>query len=328
MKNLIIVFTPLQFLYALQFAKEFNKNTFKIVVLTDSIINIKQIRKIDRNDTASYPLEKLNFLESNILWLIKLIYVRFIAINKYQQVVVGNFNNIAGYYACIRFSEAKKNVVLLDDGLATFKIYTDRNINNRLYNTKLFGGRSVKVLKKIFQLNEKRKISSLTFYSLYDLVSLSKCKFDKVHNFILSEHKLKLDKNLVWFIGQPLVKYNILDKEAFVNEILKVKEFYQNRNMNFVYISHRFEEPFVDLDVDYQYFDLPLEDIFLNQQSNLPGTIISFYSTALLNINSLVPDIDSFYIDVNEFELRSKSNLSEIYSYFKSVIGLKEYFSK
>src|SRR5690606_30643694 len=176
----------------------------------------------------------------------------------------------------------KKNIVLLDDGLATFKIYTDRNRNYKLYNSNLFGGRVVKVLKKIFQLNEKRKIPSLTFYTVYNLMSLSKCKFDKVLNFSMCVNNLKLDKNLVWFIGQPLVKYNILDEVTFKNELLKLKEFYQNKSIDFVYILHRFEEPLVDLDIDYQSFNKPLEDLFLNQQTSLPGTIISFYSTALL----------------------------------------------
>ena len=210
--NLVLVFTPFQYLCATRYANETQEDVH-IVVLTSSKTNIQRISILQKQFPVKFPLQRITFIGNNLLWVIKMFYVRCIRIGKYKKILIGNFSNLAAVYLALRFYKSEKEVILLDDGMATLNIYKARNVNNDLSNKDASAGRLTSLFFILFPKLRKVKIESLTFYTLYDLEGIYKPKHDKIIKFSFdnrSVKKSKLDEHLVWFIGQPLVALNIL----------------------------------------------------------------------------------------------------------------------
>jgi hypothetical protein len=326
--NLAIIFTPFQYRCVQNYALEFNE-PIKIVVLTSSKTNIKRILNHEKKYATKFPLQKLTFINGNISMIIKMIYVYFIRTKKYKKLIIGNFNNIEAYYLAIRFNKKGKETILLDDGLATLNIYSERNKKNELRNKKILNGRLSQLILKLFPILHKRTISCLTFYTLYNLKSIVMPVNDRIINFSFQNNndnkEKKNDKDLIWFIGQPLVSLNIM-KENEHKEILKLlKKVCEIKNKKLVYILHRLETPYKYLDIEYLKFEKSLEDIFIENDFVLPNIIITFYSSAILNIHLLNKDLNCFYIETPS--LKSNPLIIEAYNYFRNSTELLPYSS-
>ena len=323
--NLAIVSTPFQYLCAQTYALEFNE-PIKIIVLTSSKTNIKRIFNHEKKYTTKFPLQKLTFINGNISIIIKMIYVHFIRTKNYKKLIIGNFNNIEAYYLAIRFNKKGKETILLDDGLATLNIYSERNKKNELKNKKILNGRLTQLMLKLFPILKKSTISCLTFYTIYDLKSIVVPIYDRIINFSLQNHsdkEKKIDKDLIWFIGQPLVSLDIM-KENEHKEILKLlKKVCDLKNKKLIYILHRLETPYKYLDIEHIKFEKSLEDVFIENDLVLPSTIISFYSSAILNIHLLNKELNCFYIETHS--LKSNPLILEAYNYFRDSTELLPY---
>src|SRR5690554_244197 len=102
--KLLVVFTPLQYLNAIRIIAALDRS-YLLLVLTTNKVNIDQIENLDINNKCIYPLKGLNFLHDEILWFVKLLYVwMFIKLDDFSDVVVGNFNNVVGYFMALRFN--------------------------------------------------------------------------------------------------------------------------------------------------------------------------------------------------------------------------------
>ncbi|TCD02702.1 polysialyltransferase family glycosyltransferase [Pedobacter psychroterrae] len=324
---LIVIFTPLQFINALQFIDKHDEPC-KLVVLTDSRTNINQIKEIDKNNICHFPFGSMTSLEKNLMWFLKLSYASTFSIGSYSKIVIGNFNNIVGYFLGLKFHRNGKKVVLIDDGLATFRIYTSRNIQKELTNDFLFGGVAVNLLKKLFGISNKEVVSNLTFFTSYELNSIAPPTSDQVEMFMLNSEINNadlIDKDVVWFIGSPLVKLRIIEYELFSKILMEVNKALGQSGKKLKYVLHRSENPYKDLDIDFIRFDKPLEEIFLNPDGNLPGTVISFYSTALLNLVSFAKHTTCYYIDITKYPHKPITDIKQVYDYFRTVPDLKEY---
>jgi hypothetical protein len=325
--NLAIIFTPFQYLCAQNYALQCNEPV-KIIALTSSKTNIKRILNHEKKYTTKFPLQKLTFINGNISMIIKMIYVHFMRTKKYKKLIIGNFNNIEAYYLAIRFDKKGKEIILLDDGLATLNIYSERNKKNELTNKKIFNGRLSQLMLKLFPILNKRTLSCLTFYTIYDLKSIVMPVYDRIINFSLHNNgnkETKNDKDLIWFIGQPLVSLNIM-KENEHKEILELlKKVCELKNKKLVYILHRLETPYKYLDIEHLKFEKSLEDIFIENSLVLPNTIITFYSSAVLNIHLLNKKLNCFYIETPS--LKSNPIILEAYNYFRDSTELLPYSS-
>lgn len=325
MKNLLVIFTPLQFLNALDYIKS-SKEDYELLVLTTNKINIEQIKKLDKNEISSYPLERFNFVHDEALWFSKLAYARYaIDPKKYDAVIIGNFNNIVGYFLSVKFDKLNKKVTLLDDGLATIKIYLDRNRRNLKSNQNLFGGRWLKAYKKIFGIKPTKKIDRLNFYTSYDLCKLVESTCDQVKLIqpsTPSKNTILTDKNQVWFIGSPVVEFGIIERKAFDYLLEALKKELSKRGASLYYILHRSEKE-KGQGLNYVKFDEPLEIVFEDLKT-YPQSIISFYSSALVNLASAYPSLKCSYIDLSKIKKESKA-LAEVYSFLKIHQSLSEF---
>lgn len=322
--NLIIVFTPLQFYYAIKYIEN-SQPKCKVIVLSTSKINIDQIKAIDKDNIAVYPFMNFLFLSDELAWFLKLLYTRFILNTKnYQKVIIGNYNNIAGYLLTLRFDKKNKEVILLDDGLATIEIYKNRAIKQIFSNHNLFGGRFQKYYRKLFQIDGNKGVKSITFFTFFDLLKIAPSNFDQVV-YVPDSRKssnYKINGKSVWFIGSPLVELNFIDKDVF-NDLMKKLSFkFKNNNIEMSYIYHRFEKE-KDFNFEDLKFNKPLEVVFF-EQNVLPKTVISFYSTALVNLASIYDDLDFYFIDLSKFA-PINSNIEEVYKFLRMHNRLKEF---
>jgi len=314
--NLIIVFTPFQLMCAKNYCLEFNE-TARIIVLSSSKKIINQIELQNKQTHLEYPLRKILFIENNIMWLIKMLYVQIINIKNYNKIIIGSYNNLPAYYLALRFMKLKKEIILLDDGFATLSIYSDRNQKNILKKTKMYGGKLTRLIMFLYPTLKKKSISKLTFYTIYKLEKIIKPVYDNVYEFSLKkiENTVKIDDKLVWFIGQPLVNLKILNEIIHKEIVSNILDLCKKKNKKLIYILHRNEKPYEDLDIEYLKFNVSLESIVVNDSLTLPKPIVSFYSSALLNLKLMNNNINSYYIE-NE-TLKGNYKILELYNYFK-----------
>lgn len=319
-KSLVIIFTPLQFLNALAFKNQFSDKEYEFIVLTSEIINIKHIKSIDSDNLCLYPLVKFNFLNDEVLWIIKSLFVSQINIYSYDQVIIGNYNNIIGYFLALRFQKENKQIIYLDDGLATLEIYKERNQLHILKSSRLFGGRVNKLIDKTFY--RKRILDTIYLYSSFELNFICTPKYDKIINQDnVTSYENKQIGNELWFIGSPLIENNYMTEYQFKTFINKVKSYAQNKGFIFKYILHRFERP--KLEPDSLQFDLPIE-VILKNKNVLPSEVISFYSSALVNIANLYSHIQCRYINLYKLNSNLK-NLETVYEAFEHNERLTEF---
>lgn len=320
--NLVLVFTPLQYLNAVAFKDQFNKKS-KFIVLTTNRRNIDQIKLLDKDHHCQYPLEDLLFLPEEILWAVKLIYVTFfVSANNFSEVLIGNYNNVVAFVLALKFQRENKDLIFVDDGLATVNIYNDRNAKGVLRSPRLFGGQMIYIYRYFLRNKFLQKIS---FYTSLDLESLTHLTCDSIiQQEIMSGTKSRALSNEIWFVGSPLIEGGVLELKEFQHDVNIVRRYAKNNNLELKYILHRFES--VEDDLNCQRFDLPIE-IILNNADTIPKEIISYYSSALINIASLHPRIRCMYINLHKADPVKHNRLETVYKIFENHNNLLEFQS-
>lgn len=317
MKSLVIIFTPLQYLNALRYFEQ-RQEKHEILVLTSSKKNIEQIKHLDKLNLCRFPFVKLTFLNNETLWLIKCIYSKiFVQSKHYSKIIIGNYKNIIGYYFALKFDGEFKDVVLLDDGLATIDIYLKR-INRQ--REVLFGGHLINIYKNLLRINN-REVNRLIFYTVFNISSLGYNGRDQILTPKVKVNNSSIQNNEVWFIGTPVVEQSIISETTYKKILESIHINAKVKGQILVYIMHRAEkQKFFDFKV--KNFNLPLEIVFQGLNT-FPSIIISFYSTALINIATTYPELQCFYINISH--LSSISNrLVPIYKFFSIHENLKE----
>lgn len=175
--------------------------------------------------------------------------------------------------------------------------------------------------KLFFGIKENSNIHSLTFYTRFKL-KVYNCKLiDEVITLGVVEQNRKLDANKVWFIGQPLVENNILSNTKF-EEIMRLLFCYCKQNkLELTYIAHRAEENRKDKFDSYVNFNVPVESLVFDPEVNFPQIIVSFYSTALINLKLFLPQACCFYLDISRIAV--DTNLLTVYDYFKRITEIE-----
>lgn len=317
---LVVVFTPLQYLNAVAYKNQFNKEC-EFIVLTTEKRNIAQIETLDKDGNCIYPLRSIQFLPDDILWAIKILYVYFcISIKKYSKIIVGNYNNVAAFCLALRFQNKNKDLIFVDDGLATVNIYKERNEKKLLRSTRLFGGRIMFFMRFILKY---KYLHSIIFYSCIDLEHLYVPLFDKIirQEFELENNEKEFTKE-IWFIGSPLLEGGLIDEKDFDEAMLKVRDYTKSKKVEFKYILHRFEN--IKDEFNCVKFDLPIETV-LSETDLLPIEVISFYSAALINIASLYPQIRCLYINLYKKDKIKYQTLKSVYDIFEVHNNLKSF---
>ncbi len=167
--------------------------------------------------------------------------------------------------------------------------------------------------------------------NFFTIFPLQQYKQEKIisHNFqkikILLEYKLnpleKTNNQDVYFLGQPLQKLHNISAEEYISYIKKIKKFYSNKNMDFIYIPHPEEDMYIlnklkkDKNIETLLIKEPFEFYFLKNHMKI-RQVASFFSSALFTISN----IDSTVI-VNSFLPPTNKvfpdNILSVYNFFK-----------
>ena len=235
--------------------------------------------------------------------------------DKIEQVFVGEYksnhvNHIVNYFK-------NNKVCLVDDGLSLlgYDIYTQENRNKD------------KFVKLIYSfLFYKLNRIEYTFFTIFNIMQPSVIKNN--YNFFKKYIEEKESKELVYFIGQPLVELSMVNQEKYRYELNKILNFY--KHMEFIYILHRREkEEFIkqlsnELNFEYRRFEnlIELEMIY---SENIASDFATFYSTAIMTLphffenstyhafkieDSSFTDKDSHFLNLNNCYIEfSKNNI-------------------
>lgn len=318
-KTLIVIFTPLQFLNAISYIKQ-TKQASKMVVLTGNLTNIKQIQQIDKDKICYYPLRNLLWLHNEILWFVKFTYISFLSkLNNYKCVVIGNFNNVVAYHLACLFQRKSKEIILIDDGLATINIYLERNQYFRLNNHYLFGGKFIMAFHKLFY--QRLQIERVAFFTSFKLEKLQPIKFDYIIKQCVLNNTVVERIDEIWFIGSPLTENMIIEERTFFDYMENVKTYAQKQSCRLVYILHRFEK--IKPEINCIQFDKPIE-VHLASLNSFPKEIITFYSSAIVNIASQYPDLKCSYINLYK-DNNKLDRLKNVYEFLNNNENLSEF---
>jgi len=208
--------------------------------------------------------------------------------------------------------------IILDDGLAT--INTIKNLTNGIKQKK--EGRLSFVERKMLN-NKSIELNKLVFFSRYDKLNFAPAMFIQNELKYLKSKYAKLHykktPNAI-FIGQLLSENGILSFESYIYMINSIKEYYESKGIEFIYMCHRRDEiSRLPHDWNIQKIDVPIE-IHILSQDFIPATILSFYSTALLNLKILLPEISqiiSVRISDSLINANFLEDIRNIYNYFE-----------
>ena len=203
--------------------------------------------------------------------------VKYLFLGDYRNIYMRHFANK------LIFEE----VVLLDDGTATFQIADERKRgikNQALLSLK----KRLKIrIRATLQGLELSELDKVVFFSCYK-VSLGKKDTIVENDFNYLRHKSRAVKNVdeVYFIGGPIVEAEIMTEKEYFEHMRKVIEYFKNYKV--VYVAHRRENSEKldrlqnNLGVPVILFDYPIE-YQLSMVGPKPSILASFYSSALEN---------------------------------------------
>ena len=128
---------------------------------------------------------------------------------------------------------------------------------------------------------------------------------------------------MVFFIGQPVVKHGSIDLKSFIAIVDSIKKYFKKNEIDFKYFAHRTEETcLLPKEWNIQILDMPLE-LHIMKQENVPSNIVTFHSSAIVNLKILFGDMISAQAIKLPFPLintRDKVLLENLYKYFNNEL--------
>lgn len=286
--NLYIVESPLQLLCAYESISENNQPYTLLLRMTGRgnndlhLINCAQSLDVNFQKIV-VRTEKVKFdLLLNIFNILRL------SAKKYETVYLGSY--YSNFLKILKKLFKCNEIYYLDDGLATLRAQKE-------------------ILKKQVPVN---------WYTFFELKGISDQKIIR-HDFKNVKKKLTDKKSDgCYFIGQPYHLMNGYTKEDYLSAVKVAMEHSQTGKLK--YIPHRVEDVSVIKDLnnlEIVELNIPVELYFISIDT-IPESIYSCYSTALITLNSLLPNINIVSLHLEKI----KSNSDEIpivYEYFEKT---------
>jgi hypothetical protein len=348
-RNLFIISTLFQLLGAIEAQKKLKTKNNILVLLFYGDQNLDQTQL--KNQLSSFQYDKLIILDkrdSKSYINLNIALIKELRREFYINVFVGFFStNIRRFIANIHY----KKLFLLDDGVYTIAIH------NELYNVNAKGYKKyilpfsekprvgqLRKVKFIFYNNFRKfylllhgyrndmSVMKLNFFTIFNLSQYqNELILNHNFNFLKSCYCLEknnVNKNIVYFLGQPLDRSLEISIEDYLIYIQMIIKQYKKENKRIIYIAHRAENRKI-LD-KIQKFNIELikpkqSFEFYCLDNNIKIThISSFHSTALFSIQKIFVDVrvDAFRFKV--YGINSK-NLDLLYKML-NCIGAKVFY--
>ena len=316
--NLFIVRSPLQLLNAIEAKHHFKSAHSVLLIIHDhSKINSEQMMQIVDLTTWDNIIEFNNRKikkQSKLLAQVKLI--RSLKQHSFQSIYSGDFGTIN---QVIIANVDPKKVFILDDG--TMTLITHGKLNPKC---KVPINKKLKLLRyKVFGL--KSKISSkINFFTVFSLKAHQHEEIVPNTYQYLKQYYVKeaTYDTQIYVLGQPLVEAGLLEESTYIEYITHLIRHY---NKPIVYVLHRGEilrEELKSLQgpsFKIQMPQGPIELLFLSQKI-YPLQVISFYSSALTNIEQIFERTELSAVVINSKDiLKSHDQIALCYEAFKST---------
>lgn len=206
--------------------------------------------------------------------------------------------------------------VMFDDGVWTITEYKD-NISTK--NRIIHDNFKRSTLLKIFGFNSPRTVyprKNFEIFTFFDLPESSiNIKINTFHRLKLKiNHTQEKSNNLIVFIGDGLTG-NGLNIESYLKSLKSILN--KHDNCKLLYFPHRNEKENIKIqllknipELTYVNASLPIELELSNHQGI--NSIYGYYSTALLSLSKLYPDIPIFTRTLSENEFSDQDRLANI----------------
>lgn len=317
--KVFLLSTPSQAFFLLKSPGFIDTNSILIILKGNSNNHIKILSYLDRFnwndilvwDTAGIEHIKNYYKIIKFKTLIKKIKTKY---GSLDQVFIGSYDNLFQLTFVAEF-ENTSEIFLLYDGLQMVSVSNARisKVGN--------GIRSLSWIFKIANLR-KPKISHLTFISPLILNVSKKDRIINIKNETLV-HPI-LDMNLVYIVGQPLVDIGIVSLQYFITMLTKIKRDYSK--FDIVYIPHPMESSRIKSKIKNHFKILEINDIFeeyyISCETQFAGTIISFFSSVLINMHYLSYPSNIIAYKISKDNIIRESNVDDIemmYVYFNHI---------
>lgn len=328
--NFYFVRTPLQYLNAIEARhnSKFESAEHHLIVLSDFHRTLSQIESIIETElwtSVQFPWKEFSAKKNNPIFNAINIIKRkrkidkiISLINPTDLIFWGNLNSNWFFYL---YQKTKALIYLLDDGFVSINTILKTNLT--AIKTTLLSSKIGKIERLILKLNFSINWNRIVFFTNFDLEASTKKIELHDYAFLSKQFKVNSQKNIVYFIGQPLIFQKMMNKEVYVAIVDSIIRFYYSKNLTCFYIPHR------STTLDYipahwltKSFNKPLECILFDEQIEKPLIFASFYSSALFNI-AMMDKNSVFKYDYWLLEERDVTNfpfktISDVYEFVQS----------
>lgn len=259
------------------------------------------------NNISSYwRIIKLRFK----IWRLKETYTNI------EKVFLGSFNNIYHKAVAAEF-EKKAKIFLLYDGLQVITV-SDYRLGNVRYTKKY---------PKFHELlGYKTPNFEMVHYVTPFPLNVKEDDSITVKDIAHQDYKNKeVLENDIFFIGQPLVEVNFVSKQDYLKFLKLIINDYSHSH--FTYIPHPREtnENLQEISAitRVQRYDVIFEEFYKNSEV-VPGKIISFYSSVLLNLYYFGAETELISYEIPHGSILSAryiQNINPVYNFFRNIQG-------
>jgi hypothetical protein len=241
----------------------------------------------------------------------------FVIFSRYSNVCVADIRSKIGLIAIV--SARCEQIVLLDDGTATFDYY-----QQRVEGVEAQGLGFIKWLLR--KLSEK-KLKNIRLHSMLPLMSvgdmtveLSELDFSS----LFEERNVEIDKNLAIFIGSKVVETGACTNDFFAEIIEKFVDKYSDYKLQ--YIAHREENTdklnsFAQIEVLRLPRPLELEFGFYR---NIPSVICTLHSAGIVHFLPYRKDVKlvAYQMPLDSKNIKFHSSIILCNYLFKDVLNI------
>lgn len=234
----------------------------------------------------------------------------------FEEIICSQIEVVYMTHICHAIKNFK--LVSLDEGNAVLRVVEERKTK--------FGVKTPIIWKYKLMNLKYEQLNNITFFTSYNFETLIqddviKCKyeFSKLMNV-----KKKVDENVVLFIGSSFVEDKMLSKEYDFYLLCQIAKLFKGKRI--VYYPHRRESNLRlekiknSLNMDILEIRKPIE-LELLDWKELCGTVISFYSAALLNLKMSLSNLNyiAFRFDINKIiTLEHHDVIRKVYNEFEN----------
>jgi len=313
--NLFIIRSPLQLINSLEAIEYFNlKNNILVIIYNntnntntqmDNLISMyewKEIIRVNEKQKRSKYFEYIAF-------------VKKLKNTKYNYLF---FSNLGSIHKLLLANIKREKTIYLDDGVETITRYKKVFVPNKLNQLKF---RQLRFLLAGLKVHIKDNIDLFTYFDLEPFRN-SKIIKNTLLNF---QKKYLIDTqvdNNIYFLGQPLVKTNLLKEEDYFLYLDYVLSLYDDK---IIYIPHRTEiisdrlNSYVSSKFEIRDINMPIELYFLEQKI-YPNHIISFMTTALFTLSTMYKKTKFSYVYIpKEKILERQDDIQGAYDFIEKL---------